>query len=267
MPVTWPGTRALAVCRMLLGVAVMLNAIEISVILGRVADGALGVPGPLGLPVTAGAVETWTLVAFLAGGLVAVGAATQVSALAASATCFFAMLWDHQAYTNHFWLTTLLLALLAFSRSDAQWSARSAARGRLPEVRGTPVFLMVTQLSICYLFAALSKLNPWWLAGDELRWSLRFEVPAALYTPLAVTVIATELFIALGMWFRTTRRLALLTGIGLHVGIVLLMHERLPLITFAVVCLSLYPMVATAPFARDLLAPAARRREPVAVGD
>lgn len=42
------------------------------------------------------------------------------------------MLWDHQAYTNHFWLTTLLLVLLAFTRSDAQWSVRALARGGCP---------------------------------------------------------------------------------------------------------------------------------------
>ncbi len=85
-------------------------------------------------------------------------------------------------------------------------------------------------------------------AGDELRWSLRFERPDAFYdASRRCSVIATELFIAIGIWFRRTRRLALLIGIVLHVSIVVLMHDRLPLFTFAVVCLSLYPLVAVGP--------------------
>lgn len=252
VPVTWPSPRLLAVCRVLLGVAVMLNAIEISGVLTRVAGGSLAVPGPLGVPVTATGVEAWTLAALLAGGFVAVGAMTPLAALTASGTCLLAMLWDHQAYTNHFWLTTLLLVPLAFAHSDAQWSVRAVAKGRLDTVPAPPVLLKVTQLSICYAFAALSKVNPWWFAGDELRWSLRFELPAAIYIPLAAMVVATELFIALGIWFRPTRRLALVTGVGLHVSIVALMHDRLPLVTFAIVCLSLYPLIATAPYLRDL---------------
>ena len=150
------------------------------------------------------------------GRLVSLGVLTQGACLLAAASCLFAMLWDEQAYTNHFWLTTLLVTYLAFAKSDAQWSLRAAARGRLPSSSPVPVFLMVTQLSVCYLFAGLSKLNPWWIAGDELRWSLRFEAPDALYTPLALLVICSELFLATAIWFRRTRRLALLVGILLH---------------------------------------------------
>ena len=52
MSVTWPSTRALAVCRMLLGAAVMLNALEISVILGRIVDGSLAMPALIDVPIT-----------------------------------------------------------------------------------------------------------------------------------------------------------------------------------------------------------------------
>jgi uncharacterized membrane protein YphA (DoxX/SURF4 family) len=249
---TWPSPRLVAVCRILLGVAVMLNTSEITAVLNRVVDGALAVPGPVVLSLAASTVQVWALVSMVAGAFIALGVMTPVAALTASVFCLFAMLWDHQAYTNHFWLTTLLLLPLAFARSDARWSVRAVMKGRLESVPSTPVLLMLTQLSICYGFAALSKINPWWLAGDELRLSLRFEAPDPLYAPLAAIVIVTELFIALGIWFAHTRRLALLTGVGLHLGIVALMHDRLPLITFAMVCLSLYPLIVSAPYARDL---------------
>lgn len=84
---------------------------------------------------------------------------------------------------------------------------------------------------------------------------------------MALLVIATELFIAIGIWFPRTRMLALVTGVGLHVSIVALMHERLPLITFAVVCLSLYPLIATAPYARDLRSAGRLSAQLVTVGD
>ena len=241
----------------------MLNAAEMSGFLGRIVTGSLEMPAAVRVPVTAGTVEAWTLVAFLSGALVALGVFTQGACLLAAASFLFAMLWDEQAYTNHFWLTTLLVTYLAFARSDAQWSLRAAARGRLALGSPVPAFLMVTQLSVCYLYAGLSKLNPWWIAGDELRWSLRFEVPGALYTPLAFLVVCSELFLATAIWFIHTRRVALLLGIMLHVSIVVLMRDPLPLFTFSVVCLSLYPLVASAPYARDLVAGSRRTtREP-----
>src|SRR5690349_17367705 len=109
MPLTWPSPRLVAACRIALGVAVILNAIEIATVLNRVANGALASPRSVDLPVVASMVQTWTLIAVTAGAFVALGIITHVAALAASATCLFAMVWDQQAYTNHFWLTTLLL--------------------------------------------------------------------------------------------------------------------------------------------------------------
>ncbi len=264
MLVTWPDPRMLATVRIVLGVATILNALEVSAILGRVADGALGMPGILDVPVTTTLVSAWMSVTVLTGALVLLGVVTRAAALAASTASIAAMLWDRQVYANHIWLCSILLVLLASCRSDAVWSLESAV-GRRHRVGSTvPVVLMLTQLSICYLFGALSKLNPWWLAGDELRWSLRVTLPSSFYPPLAVAVVATELFIAVGMWFRPTRLPALGVGVGLHAGIVVLMHERLPLMAFGLVCLSLYPLVATVPPLRDVLA---RGTSPASVGD
>jgi hypothetical protein len=245
--------RALAVCRILFGLAALMNAVEIHAILSRVDEGAMSSPGPLPFALTASAISLWTVVASSSALMVCLGILTGPAALTASACCLFAMLWDQQAYTNHFWLTTLLLGYLAFARSDAQWSVRSAVRGRLDAVPQVPAFLMVTQLSICYLFAALSKVNPWWITGDELRSSLQPTLPDALYAPLAIAVVLTELVIACGMWFRHTRVWALLAGVSLHVSIVALMDGRFPLVTFSIVCLAVYPLVVRSPYAPELV--------------
>ncbi|NPC43525.1 HTTM domain-containing protein [Nocardioides sp. zg-1230] len=156
-----------------------MNTVEIHAILGRVRDGALAMPGPVQLALTQTAVSAWTLTAMTSAILVLVGLLTTPAALAGSATCLTAMLWDQQAYTNHFWLTTLLLAYLAFAGSDNVWSV-SSLFGQRTRATSLPVLLMVTQLSVCYLFGALAKINPWWLAGDELR--------AQLLTPLPEVV-------------------------------------------------------------------------------
>lgn len=245
--------RALAVCRAVFGLAALMNSIEIHAILSRINEGAMSSPGPVPFALTASAISLWTVVASSSALMVCLGILTGPAALAASAACLFAMLWDQQAYTNHFWLTTLLLGYLAFARSDAQWSVRSALRGRIDVVPQVPALLMVTQLSICYLFAALTKLNPWWVTGDELRSSLQLTLPGGFYTPLAIAVVLTELFIACGMWFRHTRLLALLAGVGLHVSIVAVMDGRFPLVTFSIVCLAVYPLVARSPFAHEIV--------------
>lgn len=248
----WPGERALAICRIALGFAVILNTAELTVTLLRLRDGAVHMPGVLPLPMAHTAIEVWMTLSMSAGALIALGAFTKAASLIASASCLAVMLWDQQVYTNHHWLTTLLVAMLAFSRSDAAWSVRARFRG--PDTAAaTPVLLMMTQLSICYLFAGLSKINPWWLAGDELVRSLRFPLPDVLYTLMALLVVGVEVFMALGFWFRRTRTLALLSGVGLHVSIALLMHDRAPLVTFGILCLSLYPVIRTAPYVSDLI--------------
>jgi hypothetical protein len=245
--------RELAVSRILIGLAALLNAIEIRAILTRVEQGAVSSPGLVPFSIDVSSIDLWMTVASGSGLMVCLGILTGPAALVASGASFFAMLWDQQAYTNHFWLTTLMLVYLVFARSDAQWSVRSAVRGRMDEVPQVPAFLMVTQLSVCYLFAALSKVNPWWLAGDTLHNNVEATLPDALYTPLAIAVVLTELFIACGMWFRHTRLLALLAGVCLHVSIVAVMDGRFPLVTFSIVCLAVYPLVARSPFAHEVV--------------
>lgn len=83
-------------------------------------------------------------------------------------------------------------------------------------------------LSTVYAFAALSKLQPSWLAGDNLYKLAASRPQSAWLEPFlvqpwlslaAVAVVAAELWLALGLWLRRTRLLTAALGVVLHVSL------------------------------------------------
>ena len=85
---------------------------------------------------------------------------------------------------------------------------------------------MMTQLSVCYFFAAANKVNTVFLPGDLFATWLRWPLPDPLYPLLAVATIATEFFLAFALWWRRTRVIAACVGVALHVSIVVGMAEQ-----------------------------------------
>ena len=75
-----------------------------------------------------------------------------------------------------------------------------------PSVVWWPQLLMMTQLSVCYLFSALSKVNAVFLSGVPLSTWVWIDLPWQFYTVAAVSTVAVELVIAFGLWFRSSRR-------------------------------------------------------------
>jgi len=70
---------------------------------------------------------------------------------------------------------------------------------------------------------------------------------------LAWGTIVGELFMAFALWFRRTRVLAVILGCILHLSIAVLMnHDNVVLIAFALTCMSLYPLFFVE---RDAVAP------------
>jgi vitamin K-dependent gamma-carboxylase-like protein len=174
---------------------------------------------------------------------------------------FFA---DQLNFRNHPYFFLLVLLLLLFSPCDEALSLKRVwdkARGRtipgdgyLGPVRPvTAQRLIQMQVSIVYFYAALHKVNGWFLSGngleqaltddlfhgwsgDALRALLSEHALASLRdllaadTPIRLAAwgaVATELFLAFGLWFRRTRPLALALGIPLHLGIAFAMHIRM----------------------------------------
>lgn len=137
---------------------------------------------------------------------------------------------DQQLYSNHGYLMGLMALVLAFASGDAQ-----------------PVRLaLMGLLSAVYLFSGLSKLNPDFLSGGVLaavtplhRWG----IPQQGMMLLAACVVVLELFLAVGFWWPPSRRIALVAGIALHVGIMVAMTDgRLELLAFALMMWSIYPL-------------------------
>lgn len=230
--------RPIAVARIALGIASIFNAAEMFVLLSQIAGGKVAIqvipwiPQPSTL-----AVYCYVVLAGLAGVAITVGWHTVSAAVVSTASSVFVFMWDQQTYSSHRLLATLLVGYLIFARSDAAWSISRSER----PVPWWPQLLMMTQLSVCYFFAAVSKVNVAFLSGGPLSQWVWVALPRWMFMMMAVSTIAIELFLAYGFWFRRVRHLAMIAGLLLHGSIVLLMRDQtLPLIAFALACLSVY---------------------------
>jgi len=248
----------IAVARIGLGIATVFNAFEAFDILQRVAAGRLAMPLLAGAP----PIETSWLVAGLviavaAGIAVTFGWLTTPAAIVTVLLNSAVLVADEQTYSSHRWLATLLMAYLVFAQSDTAWSVRP--RRDRATVIWWPQLLMMSQISVLYFFSALSKMNPIFITGAPLSKWVWIQLPWQFYFTAAVLTIGVELFIAIALWFRASRRLAVLAGIGLHLSIVILMNnETLALIAFAITCVSMYPLFLFRPRLRQKAQDSAR---------
>jgi hypothetical protein len=234
--------KALALARLAVGAAAGLEAFAVAPLLRLSSDPLiLRMPIVPFLPRLTGAAVPIFVVIWAGAALAfVVGMARRVSGAILLVALGYVLLLDQQTYSNHTYLLFLVTALLTFvaHSPDAAW-------------------LLKTQITIVYLFAALSKINPAFISGLVIAGALKpaaatFGVPAAwrgpeALVPAALATIATEVFLARGLWSARWRRTAAILGIGLHGGTVLLMANVQPLAVFGVTCVALYPLF----FAQD----------------
>lgn len=245
--------RPVAIARIGLGLAGMINVLELTLVLYRLAAGTMAVPffdwAP---PITSGVVFGFMIVgvvstiAIISGIAPSAGAVTYVLATAT------VLLWDQQTYSSHQWLSVLMIAYLAFARSDRAYSFVRRTGPRRP-VPWWPQLLMMTQLSTVYLFAGFAKLNMVYLSGDPLAEWLVVTLPDWVYPPLAMASAMTELLVlAIGLWVPKFRLLAVIAGVCLHLSIIATIPGAAPLTAFALACVPLYPLYLTRPSLKDL---------------
>lgn len=107
----------------------------------------------------------------------------------------------------------------------------TAATERRPDERAVLLRVCVT---VVYAFVAVSKLNPSWLSGDQLRNLIatrpQVEVFGELLSSpvargLAVATIVVEAWLALGLWFTRTRVPTAALGVLLHTTLVVVAHR------------------------------------------
>jgi len=165
-----------------------------------------------------------------------VGVQVRLSGLVLAATMGATLFIDQQLYFSHLYLLTLIVLLVAMADPE----------NRSETVLYWPVLLLKLQLSIVYLFAALSKLNSQYLSGFMLganfRKSLTFS-PAVL-SAFAATSVFVEVFLAFALWSTRLRKPAVIIGIAMHAAMVCLLAPPViaQLALFAVECLALYPL-------------------------
>ncbi len=239
------GTRALLVARISLGLAHAFLVVETFTALRGLAAGKFAVPVVTGLPAPTEASALAYLVAGIAAGAaVVLGWRTAWCAAIAATLHVLAFACDEQLYSNHRVLITLLLVLLACSRPDVEWAARPSTG----PVRWGPVTLMLTQVTACYLFAGLSKINASFLSGVPLSHWMWVPLPWWAYTTMAIATVVLEVFMAVGLWLPRWRVLAALLGLCLHLSILVTMLDgSIALIAFTLACVGLYPLFLTRP--------------------
>ncbi len=238
--------RPIAVTRLLLGIAILLIAGESAGIQGRLTNGNLAVPVLGGRALPDDVILALILLSIVAGLAIIIGVGVAQWGCTVIVCEVVLLLHDQQFYSNHRFLLILLVGGLVFARSDSA-CAPGAKRRHVTEVPWWPQFLMICSVSSCYLFAGLSKINSYWWRGtqlDEMRWLTLSE--NQLHFVAALT-IATEIGIAIGLWWRRTRWLAVMAGLGLHLSIIVLLNSPFVFTAFALLCFSVYPLALTRP--------------------
>lgn len=239
----------LALSRLLVGTAAVIKAV---VFLPRLLR--LGFPDVLTSPVfewfpapSRGLLVAISVVWLTSAALFAVGWRVPLTGPMLATTLLFTLLLDHQAYSNHLYLMALMVVLLTLADSGAGWRF---PRGPDRAVPFWGPLIIMSQISVVYLFAAVTKLNANFLEGGVVTAAMSGGVlpaPAFLVTPaagrvLALMTIVAELLLAVGLWFPPTRKLAALTGLVLHTSILLLMRDTGDLVVFAILMWSTYPL-------------------------
>ena len=167
--------------------------------------------------------------------LVVAGTRARDALLASALLGTYVLLCDRLEFHHNRWALFGYSALLAFAPCD-----RSFRLGGAPGPRMGPLWaarLAQVQVSIIYLASGGSKLlDPDWRSGQVLlerfhlygqrddvsaiaRWLVELGSRPGVAGVLAALAIATELFLAVGLWPRRTRLLALGWGILFHVTI------------------------------------------------
>lgn len=137
-----------------------------------------------------------------------------------------------------------LVVLLLIAASAVPWARPAGATPGTP-VRSWALRLVLVQIGIVYLWAAISKMSPAWLDGrtvtSQLTGSLGDAIRSTIGFPaLAKLTVVLELVLAVTVWIRPAWWLALPLGIGFHVGI---MASDLEIGLFAELMLALYLLV------------------------
>ena len=235
--------RPLAVARIGVGMAGLLNCAESWVVFVKIESrDAVAVPTWDWLPHVSSTGAAVLASAGVIGAIfVIAGLATRAGAVALAAVLATVMLLEQQTYSNHVALSMWCALWLVVSHSDARWSLRSRIDGPR-DVRVADQFLLMTQVSVVYAFTGLLKVNPAFLSGRVIQENSHLDISDPLAQAMALGAVVTEIGLCIGLWFARARWLAAAAGVALHTSIPIVMYQPLPLVSFSISVVCLYPL-------------------------
>lgn len=237
-------TAKLALARFALFAVLVIDAVLQVSHAGRYGAGGFNVPHLPGLPGPGREAYLFCqcAIACLAA-IVAVGAGGRLVPAALSLLygwCYFGSQLD--SYQHHY-LAWLIVTLWCFVPAPPILG-EAPTRGAPPPafVRSSALRLILLQLGILYLWAAVSKLDPKWLDGTAMSLQigglLREVVDATVGIKIASRlVVVAELGLAVTVWRAPAWRWALPLGLGLHASIAV---SGLEIGVFAYLMIALY---------------------------
>lgn len=198
------------------------------------------IPGLDGLGPTRASYEICQLISAYLFVLAALGVGTRT--VLPIATAIYAWLYfgsQLDSYQHHY-LVVLLLLLACF----VPWQRPTGATPATP-VRSWALRLILVQLGIMYVWAAVSKLDAAWLDGrtldQQITGGLRHAIDATIGIAWAARlVVVTELALAVMVWMRPAWIVAAPIGIAFHAGI---LKTGLEIGLFAWLMLGIYVLV------------------------
>ncbi|MDB4962244.1 MAG: hypothetical protein JWP01_2243 [Myxococcales bacterium] len=149
----------------------------------------------------------------------ALGVATRFVIPAAAAIYAWLYFGSQLDSYQHHYLVALVLVIACF----VPWERKPETVPGTP-IRAWAVRLLLVQLGILYLWAAISKMSPAWLDGrtitGQITGSLRSAIEGSVgFKAAARFALLTELILAVTVWVRPAWIVALPVGIAFHIGI------------------------------------------------
>ncbi|MBL9017568.1 MAG: HTTM domain-containing protein [Myxococcales bacterium] len=172
--------------------------------------------------------------------LAALGVATRIAVPLVAAIYAWLYFGSQLDGYQHHYLVALLLGIACF----VPWQ-RPAEAGHATTVRTWAVRLVLVQLGILYLWAAISKLDAAWLDGSTLSVQIQGSVRELIDDTVGIKLVArltilAELVLAVAIWVRPAWFVALPLGVAFHVGILM---SNLEIGLFAYLMLAMYLLV------------------------
>jgi len=170
----------------------------------------------------------------------ALGVATKVVVPAGAAIYAWLYFGSQLDSYQHHYLVALVLLIACF----VPWQRRDDAEPET-KIKTWAVRLLLVQIGILYLWAAVSKMSPAWLDGRTLETQITGSLRGAIvdtvgFKTAARFALLAELVLAVAVWIRPAWFLALPLGIAFHLGI---LASNLEIGLFAYLMLAFYVFV------------------------